>query len=83
MTAKYIRSELFLYCELPEQEQEKRRNQSREVRIDKQNENSAETGNDSGHCSLARAQLLTNALENQHIRIDTHTDCQNDARDPG
>ena len=47
--------------------------------VDQSNEHPAETCDDGGDSCLAGAQFLANALEDENIRIDTHTDSQNDA----
>src|SRR5262245_65406164 len=67
----------------PEQEQEHRGNQGRQMGIDQRDEDAAETCNNSGQSRFAGAQFFANALEKQNVRIDANTDRQNDDRNHG
>src|SRR5436853_2521491 len=66
-----------------EDEQNKRRNNGGHVRVNDRDPGMAESLLDCGSGGFSVTQLFTNALENQYVRIDAHTNRQDDTGDPG
>src|SRR5260221_901381 len=64
-----------------ELEEEERRDDRRHVRIDDRAEGAGEAVLDGRADGLALAQLFADALEHQYVRIDGHTEGQDDAGD--
>ena len=63
-----------------ENEQEKRRHYRRDVRVDNRYECLIKPCIDCSRRGLAVAQLFAYALEDQHVGVDAHTNCQNHPR---
>src|SRR5271157_83445 len=66
-----------------ENEENRRRNNGGHVRIDNGRPGVREALIDGHHGRLARTHLLAYALEDEHVRVDAHTDGQDDARNAG
>src|SRR5438067_9511363 len=67
----------------PELEQEERRDDRGHVRVDDRAEGAGEAVLDGRAHGLAVAQLLADALEDEHVRVDGHAEGQDDAGDAG
>src|SRR5262249_21317900 len=70
-----------LHGSCAELEQEHRRDDRGDVRVDDRRERLREAVFDRGLRRAAVAQLLADALEHEHVRVDGHTDRQDEARD--
>ena len=66
-----------------ELEQERRRDQRGDVRVDQRPEHAAEAGVDRRAHAALRLELFLDALENQHVRVDADAHRQHEAGDAG
>ena len=63
-----------------EHEEHSCRNERRHVRVEDREERLVISGANRGTRLFARTDLLADALEHKHVRVDTHADGQNAAR---
>ena len=66
-----------------ELEQERARDQRRDVRVDQRPEHAAEAGVDRRADAALRLELFLDALEDQHVRVDADAHRQHEAGDAG
>src|SRR5262245_16839739 len=64
-----------------ELEEERRRDERGHVRIENREEDAIEASRHGLFDALGRRQLLLDALEDQHVRVDAHTDRENETGD--